>query len=207
MWEYKSKTTIKFLFIYPNVYNLTIFESDSVTKTKKQKYRKIGNIICVCGHVADEHRFLISSCPTVCLAEVENIDKSKHYCKCERFTPKNKADIDFELDYPAQTVATICPPKDIIIYNKNGSVYLCYKANERVSISLYGDMKRWNRLREMTFKKFGRKCRYCDSTQDLRIHHIISIKENPFLAVDPDNLEPVCVSCHKRIHPNINFLR
>jgi 5-methylcytosine-specific restriction enzyme A len=33
------------------------------------------------------------------------------------------------------------------------------------------------------------------------VHHIVPLEEAPELALDPDNLESICPSCHNKEHP------
>lgn len=52
--------------------------------------------------------------------------------------------------------------------------------------------------REHCLEAKGEQCTICDATESIIVHHIDGDRENN----DLDNLEPVCRSCHNRIHGN-----
>jgi 5-methylcytosine-specific restriction endonuclease McrA len=58
---------------------------------------------------------------------------------------------------------------------------------------------RWKRVREMVMARDGRVCRVCGTTQNLTVHHIVSIVKDESLAYDPANLATVCRRCHGRL--------
>ena len=63
--------------------------------------------------------------------------------------------------------------------------------------------QRYRRLRRILLAQEP-LCRECDkvygkATPATELHHILSLKDHPDLAYDPDNLEPLCGQCHKRL--------
>ena len=44
------------------------------------------------------------------------------------------------------------------------------------------------------------KCQKCGATEDLNVHHIEGVAQEPMLANDIDNCITVCHSCHVEIH-------
>jgi len=60
-----------------------------------------------------------------------------------------------------------------------------------------------NSMRTEFLKKFNYACRQCGSHQNLQLHHIVPVFENPNLAYDKNNIEVLCKHCH-HIHHSIN---
>ena len=58
--------------------------------------------------------------------------------------------------------------------------------------------KTWDDIKERAYKKYGRKCFLCNSTNNLNIHHKIPIREGGTNEIG--NLIPLCVNCHEKIH-------
>lgn len=58
----------------------------------------------------------------------------------------------------------------------------------------------WRRTRDQ-IRKRDAACTQCGNTTHLTVHHIISIKDAPELALDHGNLTTLCRSCHGR-HEN-----
>lgn len=50
-------------------------------------------------------------------------------------------------------------------------------------------------------------CEYCQRSEKVDVHHIISVKEAPHMADDPDNLMTLCrkPACHHIIGHNGNW--
>lgn len=69
----------------------------------------------------------------------------------------------------------------------------------------------WRRVRQLALIRDGAMC--CECMRRMRdgsgtrvrratmVHHIIPIDQRPDLALDLDNLESLCDSCHNREHP------
>lgn len=54
----------------------------------------------------------------------------------------------------------------------------------------------WNRLKDLIFEKYGKVCLNCGSTEHIALDHIKPYSIYPELAIDPDNLQPLCRSCN-----------
>lgn len=69
----------------------------------------------------------------------------------------------------------------------------------------------WRKVRKMALMRDGGMCCECmrrmlDGSGTLvrratMVHHIIPIEQRPDLALDLDNLESLCDSCHNKEHP------
>lgn len=74
----------------------------------------------------------------------------------------------------------------------------------------------WEEIREQALIRDNRECQECkrnglvtvDSIKEegknkeivLNVHHIKEIETHPDLALELDNLETLCVSCHNKVH-------
>jgi 5-methylcytosine-specific restriction endonuclease McrA len=60
----------------------------------------------------------------------------------------------------------------------------------------------WHELRKLAIEKHGTKCRRCgclpSKSRPLNIDHILPRKYFPELALDINNLQPLCAPCNKR---------
>lgn len=54
----------------------------------------------------------------------------------------------------------------------------------------------WNKLKKLIFEKYGKVCLKCGSTEHISLDHIKPYSIYPELAVDLDNLQPLCRSCN-----------
>lgn len=63
----------------------------------------------------------------------------------------------------------------------------------------------WIKCREDILIRDNHLCQPCFRKKKLTpaniVHHIKPLKEFPELALDPDNLESICASCHNKEHP------
>lgn len=57
--------------------------------------------------------------------------------------------------------------------------------------------------RDRCLEAKGEQCKFCDSTQNVVVHHVDGDRDNNAL----ENLIPVCRSCHNKIHGNNPELR
>ena len=55
-------------------------------------------------------------------------------------------------------------------------------------------------FREMVLIRDSYRCQKCDSLEDLEVHHIEGVAQEPMLANDLDNCLTVCHDCHVEIH-------
>lgn len=62
----------------------------------------------------------------------------------------------------------------------------------------------WLRCREYVLIRDNHLCQPCLKKKKLTpantVHHIMPLEEAPELALDPDNLESICPSCHNKEH-------
>lgn len=49
------------------------------------------------------------------------------------------------------------------------------------------------------------RCKFCKSTVNLKVHHIVPISINPLLIETKSNLITLCFDCHKKAHNNGNW--
>ena len=56
----------------------------------------------------------------------------------------------------------------------------------------------WRKLRQTILRRDG-CCTNCGSITHLQVHHMTSISEAPDRALDPDNLQTLCKSCHAHV--------
>lgn len=58
--------------------------------------------------------------------------------------------------------------------------------------------KRWQVLRMEILERDGFRCKECGGRGRLEVDHIKSVRTNPELSFDPDNLQALCPSCHTK---------
>ena len=61
----------------------------------------------------------------------------------------------------------------------------------------------WEDLRQQVFQKYGHKCMCCNSTNDIQVHHIISLKQGGTNNIN--NLMPLCKKCHEKLFHKRKF--
>ena len=63
------------------------------------------------------------------------------------------------------------------------------------------DLQEWRRLRRAACERDGWRCTVegCGAVGALEVHHKLSVRERPDLALELDNLVTVCRSCHFRL--------
>lgn len=63
----------------------------------------------------------------------------------------------------------------------------------------------WLKCREYVLSRDNHLCQQCLKKKKLTtantVHHIKPLEEAPELALEPDNLESICPSCHNKEHP------
>lgn len=71
----------------------------------------------------------------------------------------------------------------------------------------------WLKCRAVILKRDGYRCQSCKRRNPKipvpanTVHHIKPLDEYPELALDEDNLESICPSCHNKEHPEKGFGR
>src|SRR5262245_4803234 len=69
----------------------------------------------------------------------------------------------------------------------------------------------WHRLRKQALHDAGWKCVRCGADlvglgRAAHVHHRKRVKRAPALALEPQNLMPLCVECHSQVHANHDAL-
>ncbi len=81
--------------------------------------------------------------------------------------------------------------------------YNKYKRNKEAAA--FYKSKEWLRCREIVLIRDGYLCQPCLRNGKLTpantVHHIKHYEDYPELALDEDNLESICPSCHNKEHP------
>ena len=54
-----------------------------------------------------------------------------------------------------------------------------------------------HKIRQAVYKKHDGKCKYCQSVNELQIHHVVPYSQG---GGNKNNLELVCGGCHDKIH-------
>jgi 5-methylcytosine-specific restriction endonuclease McrA len=80
-------------------------------------------------------------------------------------------------------------------------------SNNEISLNIYTSSssftrsKQWRDLRKLAIEKYGTICRLCGAiptrSKPLNIDHILPRKHFPHLALDINNLQPLCAPCNK----------
>lgn len=80
---------------------------------------------------------------------------------------------------------------------KKGNVLFFYKSRQ------------WLSMRLQILIRDNHECQDCKDDGGVSladcVHHIIHLKDNPLLALDPDNLRSLCNACHNVAHPEKAF--
>jgi 5-methylcytosine-specific restriction protein A len=83
-----------------------------------------------------------------------------------------------------------------------GRAYDAVRANEPEH--LFYLQPQWRALRAQHLSEYP-LCARCEQqglvTVAVVVHHLVEIRDRPDLALDPDNLQSLCVSCHDAVHP------
>jgi len=64
----------------------------------------------------------------------------------------------------------------------------------------YTNNKKYRKIRSSILEKHNFKCKKCGSENNIHLHHEITLRDNPDLALDTDNLIPLCSTCHSNLH-------
>ena len=67
--------------------------------------------------------------------------------------------------------------------------------------------KEWKELRRRVFAKYGKKCLACGSKEKITVDHIQPKSKYPELALEFDNLQPLCWPCNKKksFHTEVDY--
>jgi thymidylate synthase (FAD) len=82
--------------------------------------------------------------------------------------------------------------------SRRGTDSNLYKNGNSTNRSFRQEIYKWqNKYKNYLLKKFDEQCQHCYSTKNLQIDHIKNVSLYPELAFDLDNLQILCVDCHK----------
>ena len=59
----------------------------------------------------------------------------------------------------------------------------------------------WTRNRKLAKERDGHRCQLCGSTHRLHVHHLREWNGDDPTTHGLDNLQTVCASCHRKLHP------
>lgn len=80
-----------------------------------------------------------------------------------------------------------------------------HKGKKAEADKAYRDKTRFSGNKAIALERDGYKCRRCDATEDLAVHHIDGSGQSDNPNNDLDNLETLCDSCHTKHHnPRLN---
>ena len=65
----------------------------------------------------------------------------------------------------------------------------------------------WRVVRSMVIALYGKKCLKCGTGQHIQVDHIKPKSLYPWLALNFDNLQPLCWSCNKTKGSSVNDYR
>lgn len=68
----------------------------------------------------------------------------------------------------------------------------------RVQSKAFLQSKEWKELRLKALELYGSVCKHCGSINNIQVDHILPRKYYPELALDIDNLQPLCSRCNKK---------
>jgi 5-methylcytosine-specific restriction endonuclease McrA len=76
----------------------------------------------------------------------------------------------------------------------NNQIAIVFKAQSKNFLN----SKEWRDLRQKALKLYGSACKYCGATKNINVDHILPRKFYPELALDINNLQPLCAPCNKK---------
>jgi 5-methylcytosine-specific restriction endonuclease McrA len=98
--------------------------------------------------------------------------------------------------YPTGRFTTWLRTAEIKEALARGHLLKCHEA--LISIRGNEDRRRWERLRQQVFKRYGRRCMRCGRTSgEMHVDHIKPWRDFPELRYDQDNMQVLCCSCHE----------
>lgn len=61
----------------------------------------------------------------------------------------------------------------------------------------------WKRKRMEILKRDHKRCKICNGTDGLQVHHIYSLDTHPALKLENSNLITLCSECHHNAHNGV----
>lgn len=99
-----------------------------------------------------------------------------------------------------------CLASDIARENAYKTFKEIWKANKGVDIKKDPRQTRgYDLWREFVLARDRNHCVRCKKSAELNTHHIIAVKKDPSLALDPKNGICLCLDCHKELHRRYNI--
>lgn len=89
-----------------------------------------------------------------------------------------------------------------VMFFERWSLYVCRGKMKQISdSSVLIHRKEYKRFRRRLFRNHPHICECCGATdQHLEVHHVISVHDNPALALDEGNVRLLCHECHLAAH-------
>ena len=75
----------------------------------------------------------------------------------------------------------------------NNQIAIVFKAQSKHFLN----SKEWKDLKILAAKKYGVLCKFCGSGNCINFDHILPRKFYPELALDINNIQPLCAKCNK----------
>jgi 5-methylcytosine-specific restriction endonuclease McrA len=75
----------------------------------------------------------------------------------------------------------------------NNQIAIVFKSQSKHFLN----SKEWKDLKKVASQKYGVLCKFCGSAKCINFDHILPRKYYPELALDLDNIQPLCAKCNK----------
>lgn len=149
-----------------------------------------------------------SFCNSSCAAKFTN-RKRVHDCP-ESYRPKifielicKQCSICFKVLKRFASRRKFCSGKCRTQWNKSikGPIHPCWKGGPNTISRGFYNSPEWHTLRTNVFIRDAYTCKYCKRVGgSLNAHHIKPRKKFPELSLVMNNIETVCIQCHRKIH-------
>jgi len=64
--------------------------------------------------------------------------------------------------------------------------------------------RKWQEFRQKVLKKFNNTCILCSRNPAREVHHIKKVSDYPELEYDLNNVQLLCLECHRKQHPELS---
>ena len=80
-----------------------------------------------------------------------------------------------------------------------GHAHVSRKKSRKLSPSVvFTRSREWKNIRGRALEKYGTECLKCGSSENIQVDHIKPKSQYPELALDIENLQPLCWDCNKK---------